>query len=166
MSTAKGFKPGDPATATMAMHAEAQSRLLSSLLAEARSDTLNLAVGDFNGQEITLEKFPVSGIKRLCIRRTGFGFPSFPVTTTPVVAVPVNEGRLGGTIVNTGANAVFLYLGAQITDAVPQPEAGIPVIWLVANGGSWDFRLGNVLWAGSVTVVAAAATSTLTIAEV
>jgi hypothetical protein len=161
-----GSREPDAATTAVAVHTAQHSKLLAALLAEARADTLDLAVGDFNMQETMLEHFPVAGIKRLCVRRTGFGFPSYPVTTTPTLAVPYNEGRLGGSIVNTGTNPVLLYLTAQELDVTVQPEAGIPCIWLAGSGGSWDFRLGNVLWAGSVTVAATTATSTLAIAEV
>ena len=68
---------------------------------------------------------------------------------------------MGGRIVNTGSVAVTLYLTERAV-----PVVGVPAVWLAPSGGTWDMRLGNVLWCGNVSAIAASATSTLTVAEV
>lgn len=137
-----------------------QTALMHSALAEARTDALELAVGDFQGREMVLDQFPVPGAKRVIVGRTGNGFDSLAVPTTGVLALPPNEGRLGMRLVNSGAtNAIILYLADQ-------KRAGIPAVWLAPAGGAWDGRLGNVLWAGNVFAVAQLGASALTGGEV
>jgi hypothetical protein len=162
-----GGAPDPTAVANLA-HSANHSRALAAILAELRADVMDIAVGDFTGQQLQLSNFPVSGSKRVVVMRTGNGNPSFAVPVTPVLVLPFNEGRLGGVIVNTGATAVTLFLTQNSVDADNplQALAGVPAIWLAASGGSWDFRLGNVMWAGSVTAQASVSPSTLTIAEV
>src|SRR5581483_6957930 len=110
-------------------------------------------------QEILLDNFPVAGSKRIIVRRTSYGYDSLPVPTTGVLALQADSARLGMTIVNSGANPVILYLTST---GVATPGAG--AIYLAANGGAWDGRLGNVPWFGGVTAVAQTSASTLTIA--
>ena len=151
----------DSGTVASAVELAKQTAILGELLRQDRADLLDIAIGDFQGREMVLEQFPTAGSRRIIVFRTGAGNPSLAVPTTGVLALPDNAGRLGGAIVNSGTNAVVLYLcGAGI------PTQGVPAIYLSANGGAWDFRLGNVLWAGNVTAVALVGASTLTIAEV
>jgi hypothetical protein len=74
-----------------------------------------------------------------------------------------NNRRLGGTIVNKGANNIRLILAPPLTAGSQQ---GLGEIWLRALGGSWDFLLGSLLWCGSVCAIAESAESTLTVVEV
>jgi hypothetical protein len=60
-----------------------------------------------------------------------------------------------------------LYLAADLLTpggAAPLGE-GAPQLYLAAGGGSWDLRLGALLWCGTVIAFSQAG-STLTIAEV
>lgn len=153
--------PVDSGMVTLAMELGAQTQLLHALLAESRSDLLEIAVADVQQRELVLDQFPVPGSKRAIVFRTGNGTDNLAVPTTGVLVLPDNASRLGGTIVNSATNPVILYLCAT-GKATP----GVPAIWLAANGGSWDFRLGNVIWGGSVSAVAQIGASTITVAEV
>lgn len=141
--------------------------LLEALLAQARSGVLEVAVTDAERRQLVLDQWPVVGAKRIVAYRTGNGSDSVAVATatisTPATQIVLggNEGRIGGQIVNNGSNAIILYL----TDR-PVPVEGVPAIYLAAAGGSWDFRLGNVLWCGNVSAVAQTSAGTLTIAEI
>ena len=151
----------DSGTVASAVELAKQTAILGELLRQDRADLLDIGVGDFQGREMILEQFPTTGSRRVIAFRTGNGNPSMTVPTAGVLALPDNAGRLGGQIVNSGGAAVVLYLcGAGI------PTQGVPAIYLAANGGSWDFRLGNLLWCGNVTAVAQGSPSTLTVAEV
>lgn len=160
MSTGNGSNTGD-ASLVAGMELGRVRALLEALLAEARAELLEVAVADVQARELVLDQFPVPGAKRAIAYRTGSGADVFAVPTTGVLVLQANESRLGGTIVNSGANAVLLYL-TNTGAATP----GRPAIWLAASGGSWDFRLGNILWSGSVSAVAQVSASTLSVAEV
>lgn len=142
-----------------------QTAVLHALLAATRAGVLNIAVADNIQSELVMNEFPVSGAKRVIARRYGNGSDSFAVPTTGVQILPVNEARLGGVIVNAGANPVILYLTSQTTSAQSLPFKGKPALWLAASGGSWDFRAGNVTWCGAVFGVAQTAGTTITVAE-
>lgn len=151
----------DSAQAAVAVELAKHTQLLASILAQSRTDLIEVAVADSEHREMVLEKFPVSGAKRVLAYRTSTGTDGLAVPTTGVLVVSANTGRVGGQIVNSGSNAVILYLCAA-----GKAQTGAGAIWLGAGGGSWDFRLGNVLWCGSVSAVAQVASSTLTVAEV
>lgn len=159
-----GIDPSGVALATlMAEH----TPLLASILAELRSGTLEVGAGDIKFRQMILDQFPVAGCKRLLAYRTGNGTDAAAVATATYAApinglvLPANEARLGGAIVNTGANPVNLYL----TDR-PVPVVGVPALQIQGTGGSWDFRLGGLLWCGHVSAVAVTGSSSLTVAEV
>jgi hypothetical protein len=144
-----------------------QTPLLAAILTELRSGVLEMSVSDAHRREMILSKFPITGAKRALVYRTGGGNDAVTVPTatyaTPVQSVVMlsNQARLGGRIVNTGSVAVTLYLTERAV-----PVVGVPAVWLAPSGGTWDMRLGNVLWCGNVSAIAASATSTLTVAEV
>jgi len=145
----------DPSNVAVASGLGEVTVLLAALLAEARSDTIEVGVSDAYGREIVLDQFPVAGAKRVLAYRTGNGFDAFNAVTSPgSLLLPANEARLGLIVVNTGANAVILYLADQ-------PRKGAVAVWLAAGGGSWDGRLGNVLWSGNVYAVAQTGATTL-----
>jgi hypothetical protein len=156
-----------PSTIAVAAGLGEQTPLLAAILTELRSGALEMSVSDAHRRELILNKFPVTGAKRALVYRTGNGNDAVSVATatyaTPAQAVVLiaNQSRLGGRIVNTGANAVILYLTER-----PVPVVGVPAVYLPANGGAWDLLLGNVLWCGNVSAVAQTATSTVTVAEV
>jgi hypothetical protein len=150
----------DPAQVTQAVELARQTQLLHALVAEARSDTLDIAVHDGSHQELVLEKFPVTGAKRIIAPRFGNGFDSLAVPTSPgILALGSNTARLGLLLVNSGANAVILYLASS-------QRPGVVAVYLAASGGSWNGLLGNVLWCGNVAAVALTAPSTLAGGEI
>jgi hypothetical protein len=108
------------------------------------------------------EDFPVEGARRWMIPRLATG-GSFTVPLTLVKLLDSNNRRLGGTIVNKGANNISLILAPPLTAG---SQLGLGEVWLRALGGSWDFRVGSLLWCGSVCARAEGGESTVTIAEV
>jgi hypothetical protein len=74
------------------------------------------------------------------------------------VVIKENLNRLGLEIVNGGANTVYLYPGKTAVE-----EEGIT---LAANGGSWNGLIGNMLWTGEITGIAATAETTIQVVEV
>lgn len=120
-----------------------------------------ICVTDDSSQPGLQKDFPVKGAQRWIIDRTpdGRNLPLENGVITPVL--PANVNRLGGTLVNNGEKAITLYLAKP-----SQINAGTATIILSANGGSWDFRLGNLFWCGSVTAKAVGGASEVSIAEV
>jgi hypothetical protein len=174
MPTANGQPPRvDPSGVALATLMAEHTPLLASILAELRSGTIEVGVGDAQFREMVLDQFPVAGSKRILANRTGNGSDSIAVATGTAAApinglvIPANEARMGGRIVNTGTNPVILYL----TDR-PVPVPGVPAIYLnaaaatAAAGNAWDFRLGTLLWCGNVSAVGQGGASTLTLAVV
>ena len=98
---------------------------------------------------------PIPGINRYSLsdrRISGNDNLVIPAQTTPATLVaPALPGRLGGSIVNIGANPCFVY-AADLGRVVYQ-AGGIFTMWLVATGGSWDYRMGNALWDGPVVAI-------------
>lgn len=123
---------------------------------------LEVAVGG-SPNEREVHDSPVRGKTRLSIsdrRVTGNDGLTLTAAAAALLVVPELPGRLGGSIVNSGANPVTLYLSAP-----GRAQTGVGALWLAANGGSWDFRLGNVLWCGPVSAISALGT-TLVFAQV
>jgi hypothetical protein len=137
----------DPSGVALATLMSEHTPLLAAILAAIRSDTVQIGVSDAQPREMILDQFPVAGSKRVLVNRTGNGTDGLAVPTTGVLAFAANEARLGLTIVNAGTSPLFLYLSDQA-------RKGVPCIWLAANGGAWDGRLGNLDWAGNVFAVA------------
>lgn len=107
--------------------------------------------------------FPVEGGTRWLIPRLATG-GSFTVPQNEYVRVlEANNRRLGGTIVNRGSSPVILILANPNTAA---SQAGLGELYLSALGGSWDFRLGSLLWCGSVCAYGDEGESTVSIVEV
>lgn len=93
-------------------------------------------------QRQEMDHFPVPSHARAIVPRR----PSGGIVTVDQngeVLVQANRGRLGGQLINTGGNPVFVYLGSQY-------DPGIGVGWLAAGGGSWDFEISDLLWVGAV----------------
>lgn len=146
---------------TISAELGSQTELLQALLAQERTGILEIAVADNAAQGLTLSKFPVAGAKRVIAHRTGNGTDAFQVPAAPlgVRVLGVNEGRLGGAIVNYGSSAALLYLA----DA---PRAGAAAFWMGPAGGFWDFRLGSIVWCGNVSAAGLGGSTVLTVAEV
>jgi hypothetical protein len=148
----------------VARHLESQTDLLRAIVADERSDVVEIAVGDFHRQTLVQDNWPVAKCKRITVTRLPSGTDTLTVTTTGAQILPGNMSRIGGMIVNYGGNGIILYL----TDATAAPFArpGKGALYLAPNGGAWDLRLGNVLWAGNIVGVAQGGSTTLTVCEV
>jgi hypothetical protein len=128
--------------------------ILKALLAETRSEIVNLGVSDAQGRELTLEHWPAVGSKRVLANRTGNGTDGLAVPTTGVLFLTPNEARLGLEVVNSGTNPIIVYLSDQ-------QRKGVPCVWLAASGGAWDGMFGNLPWCGNVFLVAQTAASSI-----
>lgn len=80
---------------------------------------------------------------------------SVGVASTAVLAA--NPSRLGVSLYNDSANNIYLGLGG--------PAVNGKGIKLVA-GASWDGKLADAVWVGTITAIAAAAASSLSYVEV
>lgn len=125
--------------------------------------TEQLCVTDISTDPGLQKDFPVKGAQRWVVHRLAVGGLRELVAATPTDILPANVNRLGGTIVNQGATTVILTLATAATDAA---QEGLAEIVLEPAGGSWDFRLGNLLWCGSVSAEALAGAGKVTVAEV
>jgi hypothetical protein len=144
------------------------NRYLCALLEQDRAEITQLCVTDNEPAQSAMDNFPVPGTRRLIVRRPGAGGLYTLAAAVPQLVLQPNDNRLGGQIVNTGANAVTLYLSHDLLvpgTATPLP-AGAAQIVLNGNGGAWDLRLSNLLWCGGILAVAAAGGSSVSIAEV
>jgi hypothetical protein len=109
------------------------------------SGLFDVVIGDFDHAEPVLLVSPPA--RRLRITRHAHGGPAIAVTQAPMSLLIANEGRMGITIVNYGANNLFLYLGA-LDDVIGGAQMG--VLWLKSGGGSWDGSFTEGLWGGNV----------------
>lgn len=124
---------------------EAQTSILHQLLEAIDTGAEQVAITDEARDPVLQKDFPVEGISRWIIHRLATG-GAFPIKLARSDILSTNANRFGGTIVNSGSNAVVLFLGSTKAN-----EPGLAQIWLGANGGSWDFRLGNMLWCGNIS---------------
>lgn len=155
MATGNGQAPViDPSNVAATVELAKGTQLLSAILAAARGQLIDISVTNDSRREMVLEDFPVAGLKRVVVYRTGNGTDGLVVPTAGVEVVKANEARLGMTWVNSGSNAIILYLASA-------QKPGVPCVYLVANGGSWDGRFGGVTWGGNVWAVAQTAQSTI-----
>jgi hypothetical protein len=120
-----------------------------------------LCIVDGNVEPGLQKDFPVKGAQRWIINRTPDGRNMPLASGEKTLILPFNVNRLGGTIVNSGERPVTLYLAS-----LAGLGAGTATIVLEANGGSWDFRLGNLFWCGNIVAIANGGNSELSIAEV
>lgn len=145
---------GETVAAVTAADTAEQTQYLRAILAELRSDLLQIGVLDGSRREMILDQWPVPGSKRILAYRTGNGTDSVSVTTTGLLIMTANEARIGSSWTNSGSFPALLYLAnAQ--------RAGVLTLWLAANGGSWDGRISGLPWAGHVFAVGSGGTTTL-----
>lgn len=144
-----GFLNADNLQAQVDMHQQSMMAvidLLDALRHEMASDPGLLAPSDGAVPAQAISKdFPFPGATRVIVKRTPIG-PNPPAAGTGLLWED-NVNRLGGTVVNKATAGLTLYLSDQV-------RPGTGTIWLAPNGGSWDFRLSNVVWCGNVYAVA------------
>lgn len=106
--------------------------------------------------EQLMDDMPVRGMLRhVTSFHRGDGNDNFVV---PVAAYAQMLGpepaRIAGSVINIGANPAFVYLNTMDrVQNIPQGTVqGMPVGYLFANGGTWDFKLSNEVWCGPVTI--------------
>lgn len=125
--------------------------------------SIDLIITDQEVSEMVMRNFPLPGITRHIVRRTGNGFSSFAVTVAFQLLLLANENRLGLRIRNSGVNPVTLILSKDLNADGSPLLAGSPAINLPATTGDWDGKIGDTIWGGSVSV--GGAISTVTVAE-
>lgn len=119
--------------------------LLELLLQQFEGDpALVCVVDDEAPPQVISKDFPYEGATRAIVQRTPLAPPSQvpPASAGSVLLFDVNVNRLGGMIVNKSTVGLTLVFGREY-------RAGMGMIWLAPNG-SWDFKLGNLLWCGHV----------------
>jgi hypothetical protein len=106
--------------------------------------------------------FPTPGSQRWIINRLATG-GNFAIGEADSDVLQANSNRIGGTIVNKGSKPVLLTLAPA---AAAKSQDGLAEIWLAQEGGSWDFRLGNMLWCGSISAKAEGGETALKVVEI
>lgn len=152
--------PGDQAgELAHAVHRsnEQHRHVLQEILEQLQVAATTIGLGG-DGIDRMVENWPMAGLKRFSIsnrRAQGNSALAIPAGESPATAVmPANPARLGGSIVNSGANAVVLFLTEP-----GRAVAGAGAIWLAPNGGTWDLTLSDRIWCGAVSAVSTAGTT-------
>lgn len=110
-------------------------------------------------QEKLVDDIPMRGVRRLLTSfNRGDGSDNFIVPAAQIVDLcDFNGARIAGTILNIGANPVYVYLStSQQVSTQGNPGggmtgSGIICGYLFANGGNWDFELSRDVWCGPVS---------------
>ncbi len=147
----------DPAVA-------AELALLQQIRDGVRGGAQNIAITEEAVPPMLTQGFPVPGAERWLISREPTG---------GVVALPegqinqvlaANRARIGGSLVNEGKVDVRLFL--VDVNTARSGSAGRGTLWLGRNGGTWDFRLGTLLWGGSICALPIEGASSIAVVEV
>lgn len=141
-------------------------RLGEQLVAE-RSGIIQLCVTDREPAQFQMRNFPVPGAQRLIVRRPGSGGLFTLTQNIPTVLVAANENRLGLTLVNAGTHAITIFGATDLLEPGSSAPlaAGAPQA-ILAAGASWDGRLGNLQWCGSVIALDTTGGATVSVWEV
>lgn len=144
---------GEPQTAPVIdlEHIDAleELRLLREIRDNGRSSQVNVAISDTVAEPLQINDFPTEGSSRLVLPRIPTGGGIEVSKAKSVQLLEPNLNRYGGTIVNSGKNSVILIL----TEAARGLAPAVAQVWLIREGGSWDMRLGNMLWCGAVSAI-------------
>lgn len=130
--------------AEMGLATLARIELLLELMSQqVESDPAMLCVTDDDAPPQVLTKdFPYEGSVRAILLRS-------PIAQMPIAPASggllfdTNVNRLGGMLVNKAV------VGLTIFFCEVGPTAGDGSIWIPPNG-TWDFKLGNLLWCGHI----------------
>lgn len=114
---------------------------------------------------------PAPGINRQVVIRTAVPPNNLSIPVAGAIVYQDNPNRFGGVIVNTGTNPLLLVLGVDLSNnaGIPQggaAQAGYGSLWLSSAGGSWDFRLSDIVWGGSIFGFGLGGTTTIVGAEI
>jgi hypothetical protein len=128
--------------------------LLQRIADQTGAGIQSAAVTDDETPPDLIVDFPIKGSERILIQRSATGGAVGLVVASYANVLPSNNRRIGGTIVNRGeADARLLLTTAQLAGA-PGTQGAFGSITLKAGGGSWDMRLGPLLWAGNICAAA------------
>lgn len=128
---------------------------LADLIAETAAGADLILVSPAAQAPYLVKDFPFDGARRGLVRRESNGPANTIVTVAGVLLYDADVNRLGGILRNTDAvNGITLWLAERAQGARGS-------VWLAPNG-SWDFKLGELLWGGAVFAVAAAGTPAVT----
>lgn len=142
------------------------TRLGEQLIAE-RSSITQLCVTDREPAQLQMRNFPVPGAQRLIVRRPGAGGSYTLVANTPTLLCAANENRLGLTVVNTSTHAISVYGSTDLLEPGSSAPLAAGAGQLVLGAGmSWDGRLGNLFWCGSVLALDTTGGAVISIWEV
>lgn len=118
--------------------------LLEQAAGQTESDPAMLCVTDDEAPpQVVTKDFPYEGSVRAIVQRTPVAVRVPPLGVEGLLC-DVNVNRLGGTIVNKAAAGLTIFFCNEAG-----PQAGDGSIWIAPNG-TWDFKLGNLLWCGHV----------------
>lgn len=148
--------------AALAAELASTNAFIERLIKEFNSALIEVCVTDREPPELRMRNWPVPGAERLIVHRSGEGGTFTVAQNTPVLLLPSLETRLGISVINSGANPATLFLTNDlVAPGATAPFAqGTAQIFLAANGGAWDGKLGNIFWGGSVTAVCTVAGGT------
>lgn len=158
MSGSETFPPAAPLD-PIAEQEIALLQQMRQLLASAPNTIAVVASAELPGVQ---ESFPFDPYTRLLIAREPTGGTIAVEEGKWTTVVSANRVRIGGSMVVSGEHPVRLSLhgaGAAST-------AGKGTLWLGKEGGSWDFRLGNVFWSGAVSAYGLGGATTIEVTEV
>jgi hypothetical protein len=142
-------------------------RRLGEQLISDRSSVTQLCVTDREPAQFQMRNFPVPGAQRLIVRRPGQGGSYTLAANTPTLIAAANENRLGLTIVNGSAHAITLFGAADLLEpGSSSPLAGGAPQAILPAGATWDGRLGNLFWCGSVLAIDTAGGAVVSVWEV
>lgn len=118
--------------------------LLTMQAQQTESDPAMLCVTDDEAPpQVITKDFPYEGSIRAIVQRTP-NAPKIPAAAGDGLLYDANVNRLGGLIVNKAAVGLTIFF---CNETGPGPGDGS--LYLTPNG-SWDFKLGNLLWCGHV----------------
>lgn len=148
---------GDPAIA-------AELALLREIRNGVRGSAINIAITEEAINPLLTQDFPVPGAQRWLIPRQPTGGSIALAEGVPTDVLFANRSRIGGSLVNEGEQNVRLFLVNALVAAAG--KSGHGTLWLAKNGGSWDFRLGTLVWGGSISAQPVAGKSSIAVVEV
>ena len=148
--------PSDNNPELVTRHLRNSARYLQVIAEELAAQVQEICVTDNIGDAGSSyqKNFPIPGVTRRIVQRTGNGFVNLAIPITGILVLPNNDSRIACSLQNSGSNAVILYLSDQV-------RPGVPTVYLGAGGGSWDGRFGNKDWNGNVFAVAQTGATTL-----
>lgn len=141
------------------------NELLRKIASQEEANLMQLCLTDREPEQEIRRNFPIRGVDRRILRRTGEGGDYLLTANAPTLILEAAEWRIGGEIVNIGSAAVKLYLTVDLIGIGGVIlSGGVPIIGLNASGGSWNLQFNQSPWCGNVMAVAGTGGSEVTVA--